>query len=165
MTNKNYTVKYKRKGKTSYKNRLKLLSSRKTRLVIRKSNTGITVQFVSFNPKGDYVIIGANSKELVKLGYKNNRGNIPSSYLTGLLAGKKAKSKNIKEAILDLGLQRKSNRLYSALKGVLDAGVDVPHSEKVIPNKQMLQGENIKLYNKKYLPENFQEIKNKIIKE
>ena len=130
MGSKNFTVGYGRTGKTSYKRRLKLLSSKKTRVIVRKSNANIMVQFINFDLKGDKTIIASNSHELSKLGYKNNRGNIPAAYLTGLLAGKKAKSKDIKEAILDLGLQKKGERLYAALKGVIDSGINIPHSDK-----------------------------------
>lgn len=162
MANRNYTVKYKRKAKTSYKKRLKLISSEKIRLVIRKSTNNISIQFVDFNIKGDKIITGANSFDLIKLGYKNNRGNTPSAYLTGLLAGKKAKEKKVKEAILDIGRQKTSERIYAALKGVLDADIQVNHSDKIIPIESRLKGEHIK--DSKYSQNNFEEVKNKILK-
>ncbi len=161
MTRRNYTVKYKRNKKTSYKKRLKLLSSRKTRLSIRRSNSNMSIQFINFDLKGDRIVIGANSYDLKKLGYEKNRGNTPVAYLTGLLAGIRAKKKNIKEAILDLGIQKKGENLFAALKGVLDAGIKIPHSEDIIPNEKRLKGEHIKAFSYS----KFEEVKNKILKE
>jgi large subunit ribosomal protein L18 len=97
-------LKRRRKKKTNYKKRLALLKSEKTRLVIRKSISNISIQFVNFDPKGDKTIVTVISTELKKLGWTKG-GNIPAAYLTGLLAGKRAKEKKIQEAILDLGLQ------------------------------------------------------------
>src|SRR3989344_2097585 len=97
-------LKRKRKLKTDYKQRLKLIQSKKPRLVIRKSLNNILLQVVEYQEKGDKVIVSAYSKELKKLGWPFHLGNIPSAYLTGFLLGKK--SKNIKNMVLDLGLQR-----------------------------------------------------------
>lgn len=152
MAKKKYTVEFrrKRKGVTHYKKRLKLISSRKPRLVIRKTLNNLIVQFVQFNPKGDKVIVSAHTKELTKnFGYKGNSGNIPASYLTGLLAGLKAKKFNIKEAILDIGFQRPSDRLYAALKGVTDANLIIPHSKEIIPKEERIKGLHIENYTKK----------------
>jgi hypothetical protein len=51
----------------------------------------------------------------------------------------------VSEAILDIGLNPpvKGSRIYAALKGVLDAGLDIPHSEDVIPNDDRLSGKHI----------------------
>jgi large subunit ribosomal protein L18 len=51
----------------------------------------------------------------------------------------------IDEAILDIGLQTntKGSRIYAALQGVLDAGVNVPHSDKILPSKERLNGSHI----------------------
>ena len=133
-----------REKKTDYKKRLALLKSEKTRLIIRKSLSNITVQFVEFKPEGDKTIACAFSTELKKLGMKQT-GNTPAAYLTGLLAGKKAKEKKIGEAILDLGLQTstKGSRIYAALKGVLDSGINVPHSEEILPSEDRICGKHI----------------------
>ncbi|MDD5651581.1 MAG: 50S ribosomal protein L18 [Candidatus Nanoarchaeia archaeon] len=177
MATKRFTVRYSRKaeGKTDYKNRLLLLKSKKTRLVVRKSLNNINVQFVNFDKKGDKVIVSANSYELKKkYNWKFSTGNIPAAYLTGYLCGIKAKSKNIKEAILDLGLQSKGERLYAALKGVVDAGIKIPHSADILPSDNRIYGTHISEYAKKanklqfnkVKPENFktamEDIKNKI---
>lgn len=137
-------LKRRREKKTDYKKRLALVKSGKIRLVIRRSLNNIRVQFVEFNPSGDKTLISAISTELKKLGW-NRTGNVPGSYLTGLLAGKKAKEKKIDEAVLDIGLQSstKGSRIYAALKGVLDAGVNVVHSEKILPDENRIKGSHI----------------------
>ena len=152
-------LKRRREKKTNYKKRLALLKSEKTRLVIRKRLSNISVQFINFNSKGDQTVASAFSNELKKLGWTKG-GNIPAAYLTGLLAGKRAKEKKIGEAILDLGLQTstKGSRLYAALKGVLDSGVNIPHSESILPNDDRLKGKHIS----EEIAKQFDDVKKKI---
>jgi large subunit ribosomal protein L18 len=147
------------KKKTNYKKRLPLLKSEKTRLVIRKSLSNISIQFIKFNPNGDETLASAVSTELKKIGW-NKTGNIPAAYLTGLLAGKKAREKNINEAVLDLGLQTstKGSRLYAALKGVIDSGINVPHSKDILPSEERIRGEHIS----EELAKLFEDVKKKI---
>src|SRR3989338_5237792 len=119
--NNTFTVRFRRRrdGITDYRKRLKILKSEKPRLVVRKSLSNVLVQFAEYDAKGDKVLLSAHSKELAKLGWNGNRGNIPAAYLTGLLAGKKALKKSINEAVLDIGLNvsTKGSRIYAALKG------------------------------------------------
>ncbi len=141
-------VRRKRENKTNYRKRISLLKSGKPRLVIRKSLSNIILQIVEYSPKGDNILVSANSTELSKLGYKISRGNMPAAYLTGLLLGQKAKKKKITQAILDTGLNIdvKKSRIYAALKGVIDAGIKIPCSEKVFPPKERIDGEHISSY-------------------
>jgi len=159
---KSYLIQFKRrrKKKTNYKKRLALLKSGKTRLVIRKSLSNISIQFINFKTKNDETITSANSTELKKLGW-NKTGNIPAAYLTGLLAGKKAKEKKIEEVVLDLGVQTstKGSRIYAALKGVLDSGIKVPHSEDILPKEDRIRGKHIS----EDIEKQFEDIKNKIV--
>lgn len=166
MKGKNYTVKLHRKleGKTNYKRRLGLLKSRKTRLVIRKSLNNIILQFINFDVSGDKIIMSTNSHELKKYKWKFSFGNMPASYLTGYLCGIRAKSKGIKEAVLDLGLQVPGGRLYAALKGVLDAGINIPHSKEIIPDEKRIYGLHISEYAKKAAGNQFSKIKPENIK-
>ncbi|MBC8500465.1 MAG: 50S ribosomal protein L18 [DPANN group archaeon] len=152
----------KREGKTNYKKRLKLLQSRVDRLVIRKTNKYVVVQIVKYGFVGDKVLISTNSKELQKLGWKNSCKNIPASYLTGLLLGKKANEKKLKEAILDLGLQTpiKHSKLYAVLKGVMDSGVEVPSSKDIFPSDERIKGN----YISDKVSKDFEIIKAKIMK-
>jgi len=154
-------IKFKRRieKKTYYKKRLALLKSGKVRLVIRKSLSNISVQFVNFKPEGDETIASAVSAELKKFGW-NRSGNIPAAYLTGLLAGKKAKEKNVTEAVLDFGLQTstKGSRIYAALKGALDAGINIPHSKDILPSDDRIRGKHIS----EEISKQFDDVKKKI---
>ncbi len=144
---KHYKIKRKRRreGKTDYRKRLNLLKSRKKRLVTRIKGNTIIAQVVKYKPDGDEVVVNTTSKELRKYGYKGNLSNIPSAYLTGLLAGKKSLEKGVKEAVLDIGLHTpiKGSKVFAVLKGATEAGLNIPHSEEVLPPEEKLQGKHI----------------------
>ena len=139
-----------REGKTDYKARRALVLSGKPRLVTRSSLKNVVVQIIVAKPNGDEVLAVAHSKELTeKYGWKASAGNVPAAYLTGLLCGLKAKSKGVSEAILDIGLiaPTKGSKIFAALNGVVDAGIDVPHDEEKIV-KERAKGEHIAKYGK-----------------
>ena len=149
-----------REQKTDYRKRLGLVKSGKVRLVIRKSLDNMRIQFVEYTPQGDVTLVSVLSNQLKKLGWNNSSGNLPASYLTGYLAGKKALQKKIKEAILDTGLQTstKGSRIYAALKGVVDAGVNIPHSKDILPEEKRIKGSHIN----DQIVKNFEDMKRKI---
>jgi large subunit ribosomal protein L18 len=121
-------------GKTDYHKRLKLLKSRKLRVVIRASNDHMRVQIVQSKLGGDKILISAFSKELTsKYGWNANTGNIPAAYLTGYLAGLRAKAQNINEGIFDLGVFYHRNRVLAACKGLIDTGINIPYREEFFP--------------------------------
>jgi large subunit ribosomal protein L18 len=167
-TNFNVQKRRKREGKTNYKKRIRLLMSNKTRLVVRPSNANMLVQFVSFDQKGDNTLASASSKELEKLGWKFSKSSLPAAYLTGLLAGHKAKGKGISEAVLDVGLRSpvKGSRIFACLKGAVDAGIDVPYSEEILPSEDRIKGKHIANYRKEKaeIVKAFEELKIKIAK-
>ncbi|RDD52918.1 MAG: 50S ribosomal protein L18 [Candidatus Korarchaeota archaeon NZ13-K] len=142
-----YKVKFRRRreGKTDYLKRLALLKSRKPRVVVRRTNRYVIVQFVRFREEGDEVMAYAFSKELERYGWIYGGKNLPAAYLTGYLAGLRARKAGISEAILDIGRfpSTRGSRLYAALKGVLDAGVEVPHSDEILPDEERIRGEHI----------------------
>jgi large subunit ribosomal protein L18 len=121
-----------REGKTDYQARKALVLSGKPRLVARNTVKNVIAQIVVAKPRGDEVLVTAHSRELKKYGWKAPTRNIPAAYLTGLLCGLKAQTKGVEEAILDIGLiaPTKGAKIFATLSGVLDAGVDVPHSEE-----------------------------------
>jgi large subunit ribosomal protein L18 len=155
--------KRRRLGKTDYKQRLKLLYSNKPRLVVRKSLKYIRAQIVEFHPDGDKTILSANSRELKKFGWKFSCSNLPAAYLTGFSLGKAAVKNGIKEAILDIGLQKstKGNRVYAVVKGVLDAGLKIPVNEDFLPREERIVGKHIAAYKEKFknIEESFRHIK------
>jgi len=134
-----------REGLTDYRVRSRLLRSGKPRVVVRKTLNQTIVQFVSPDPAGDKVVVAAQSGELKEHGWTAGTGNLPAAYLTGFLAGRRASAKGLKEAVLDIGVQRpsKGGRLFAALQGLLDAGVAVPHSAEVLPTKERVRGGHI----------------------
>ncbi|MEM2568015.1 MAG: 50S ribosomal protein L18 [Candidatus Bathyarchaeia archaeon] len=148
-----YSVPYRRRreGKTDYRKRKALILSRKPRLVVRGTLKNIIVQIVAAKPHGDEVLVSAHSRELLReYGWKAPRGNLPAAYLTGLLCGLKAKAQGIEEAVLDIGLHSptKGARVFAALKGVLDAGLNVPHGEEKLPDENRIKGMHIAQYAK-----------------
>jgi large subunit ribosomal protein L18 len=147
-TGPRYRVSFRRKreGRTDYQKRLRLIISEKPRLVVRKTSNHVTAQVVKHESKGDRTIASGHSKTLKKYGWDGSTSNIPAAYLTGFICAQNAIEKGIKEAVLDIGLVppvRKS-KIFAVLKGALDAGMDIPHSEKVLPDKTRIKGEHIK---------------------
>lgn len=134
----------KRKGLTNYRKRLALLKGNLPRAVVRKSLRNVTIQIVTRGLLGDNVIFAADSKELPKYGWGAGGGNLPAAYLTGYLLGLRAK-KTVHKAVLDIGLHvsTKGARVYAALKGMLDAGLQIPHNEEVLPDHARLTGKHI----------------------
>ena len=145
-----FTVPFRRKrqGRTYYRKRLKILMSNKSRFVVRGSLKNFQASIIEYSAKGDKVLFTIDSKALAKLGWKGDNGNLPSAYLIGALAGKKALEKGIKDAVLDLGFNNstKGSRLYAALAGAVDAGLKIPFNPEVLPSKDRISGEHIAKY-------------------
>ena len=59
--------------------------------------------------------------------------------------GKAAKAQGAEEAVLDIGLAASTpgNRVFSALKGMVDAGLEIPHGENVLPDEDRINGSHI----------------------
>jgi len=174
-----------REGKTDYSARLKLVDLDKNRLVVRISNANVVVQIIKIGKNGDETIVSAHTKELQKIGWLGGSKNTSAAYLTGYLSAKKALSKGVNAAVLDIGLKPsvKGSKVFAALKGAVDAGLEVPHGDSVIPDESRISGEHIAEYakllseedlNKRFsqylkrglqpvdLPNHFEDIKNKI---
>jgi large subunit ribosomal protein L18 len=152
-----------REGKTDYRARLKLLRSGKARLVVRRSLKHTVVQLVSYDESGDRVLASSTTAQLPELGWTGSTGNTPAAYLAGLMAGRRASKAKITEAVLDIGRIRpsKGSKVFAALKGVLDAGVDVPHSDEVLPSEDRIKGGHL---NKPEIGKLFDEVRLKIIR-
>lgn len=145
-----YRVKFRRirEGKTRYSKRLKLVKSGKPRMVVRRFANNIVVQIVEFQPEGDRTVASATSADLKRLGWRGHGGNIPAAYLVGYLAAKRAIAKGVNEAVLDIGFATpvRGSIPFAALKGAVDAGLDVPHSEEAFPSEDRIRGEHIASY-------------------
>ncbi len=149
------------KTKTNYRQRLRLLTSKKHRLVVRKSSKHVTAQIIDFNKNGDRILAHATSQELKKFGWSGPTNNLVCAYFVGLLIGKKALENNIKSAILDIGLVEKSkgSRLFAILKGALDAGLTIPHSTEILPSDDRIKGKHIIDYAQKLKKEDLKKYK------
>ena len=141
----NVPMRRRREGITNYHQRLPLLKSGTSRMVVRISNKYISVQLINLGPIGDATVVSVSSKDLLSYGWKAPINNLPSSYLTGFLLGKKALSIGIKEAVLDIGLHSgtKGSKTFAAHKGAIDAGLDSPHSEVAFGSWERIRGEHI----------------------
>ncbi|KAL6620831.1 hypothetical protein ACP70R_035970 [Stipagrostis hirtigluma subsp. patula] len=124
----------------------------------RFTNKDITAQIVSASITGDMVLAAAYSHELPRYGLEVGLTNYAAAYCTGLLLARRVlKLRDLDQeyegnveatgedfsvepsdgrrpfrALLDVGLIRTTtgNRVFGALKGALDGGLDIPHSEK-----------------------------------
>jgi large subunit ribosomal protein L5e len=131
----------------------------KYRLVVRFTNRNVVCQIAYATMAGDKVICAAYSSELPRYGLKVGLTNYAAAYCTGLLLARRVLAKlgldkhyegntedvgedyNVEAAddaprpfqcILDAGLKRTStgSKVFAALKGALDGGLDIPHNEK-----------------------------------
>jgi large subunit ribosomal protein L18 len=149
----NYRVPYRRRreGKTDYKARRALVLSKIPRFIVRGSLKHMTVQIAEAQPNGDRVITSANSRELIKTyGWKGSCSNLPSAYLTGFMCGLRAVGKGVKKSILDIGLfsPTKGSRIFAALKGAMDAGVEIPCEKEKLPDESRVSGQHVAEYAK-----------------
>ncbi|KAG8489521.1 hypothetical protein CXB51_017543 [Gossypium anomalum] len=130
----------------------------KYRLVARFTNKDIVAQIIHASISGDIVLAAAYSHELPHYGLEVGLTNYAAAYCVGLLLARRvlkqlemdteyegnveatgddftvepAESRRPFHALLDVGLVRTTtgNRVFGVLKGALDGGVDIPHSEK-----------------------------------
>ncbi|MBA0791250.1 hypothetical protein Gohar_015842, partial [Gossypium harknessii] len=130
----------------------------KYRLVARFTNKDIVAQIIHASISGDIVLAAAYSHELPHYGLEVGLTNYAAAYCVGLLLARRvlkqlemdteyegnveatgddftvepAESRRPFRALLDVGLVRTTtgNRVFGVLKGALDGGVDIPHSEK-----------------------------------
>nr|BAN20290.1 ribosomal protein L5 [Riptortus pedestris] len=134
----------------------------KYRLIVRLSNKDITCQVAYSRIEGDKIVCAAYSHELPAYGIKVGLTNYAAAYCTGLLLARRLLQKlkldslyegttevtgdeynveNLDEGpgafrcYLDVGLMKTSAgaRVFGALKGAVDGGLNIPHSMKRFP--------------------------------
>jgi len=134
----------------------------KYRLIVRLSNKNITCQVAYSRIVGDQIVCAAYSRELPKYGIKVGLTNYAAAYCTGLLLARRLLRQlrldklykgqlevngdeyiveNLDEGpgafrcYLDVGLMKTSAgaRVFGALKGAVDGGLNIPHSTKRFP--------------------------------
>ncbi|MFH1785051.1 MAG: 50S ribosomal protein L18 [Candidatus Micrarchaeota archaeon] len=128
-----------RNGKTNFAKRLALVRGEKTRMVVRRSNKGVVVQFIDFDPKGDKTLLTVNGSHLSKAYNWPSKRNVWTAYLTGLMAGKLAQKKGVKEFILDMGMYTasKGSIIFAAQKGAFDSGMKVDYDKAKMPEEKL----------------------------
>jgi len=142
----------------------------KYRMIVRFSNKDITCQIAYARLEGDRIIAAAYSHELPRYGVKVGLTNYAAAYCTGLLLARRLlKQLNLDgeyegntdingevfcvednddgpgafRACLDVGLARTTTgaKVFGAMKGAADGGIDIPHSEKRFPGYDKEAGE------------------------
>ena len=136
-----------REEKTNYRKRGTMLMGKRDFIAVTISNQNTQVQILTPGMTGDKVVSSAHSRYLIEKGWKGSRKSVSAAYLTGYLAGKKALSQGAKDAILYTGTKRYTQRMAAALKGVIDAGLEVPASEETFPSEDRINGEHLTIKN------------------
>ncbi len=135
-------------GLTDYRRRLRLLRSQQPRAVVRVSNTRTSCQLVTWAAEGDKVALNVTGNDLVKkFSWPDNmsKKSVPASYLVGYALGKAALAAGHEDAVLDIGLAASTpgGRVFAALRGMVEAGLNVPHSEEILPADDRINGAHI----------------------
>jgi large subunit ribosomal protein L18 len=124
-----------------------MLMSRRDFVTVQISNENTLVQIHKPELAGDKVVASAHSRFLLGKGWKGSRKNVPAAYLTGYFAAKKALSKGTKEVILYSGTRKYTQRMAAALKGAIDAGLQIPADQEILPSQDRINGEHLKVKN------------------
>jgi large subunit ribosomal protein L18 len=128
-----------REGKTNFAKRLALIKGGITRMVVRRSNRSIVVQFIDFDPKGDRTILTVTGMHLAKMYKWPSRRNVWTAYLAGLMAGRMAQKKGVKDFVLDMGMYvpSKGSVIFAAQKGAADAGLSTSLDREKVPETKL----------------------------
>jgi len=134
----------------------------KYRMIVRFTNKDVICQIAYARIEGDLIVGAAYAHELPRYGVKVGLTNYAAAYCTGLLLGRRILEKFKLDTIyqgqtevtgaqfqvesvdgqpgafrcfLDIGLARTTTgaRIFGALKGAADAGLDIPHGVKRFP--------------------------------
>jgi large subunit ribosomal protein L18 len=114
--------------------------------VVRLTDRRVRVALVAYDPVGDRVLAAADSRELSGVEFPSGSlASTPAAYLTAYLAGLRAKANGAGSAVLDAGIRHptQGGRLAAALKGLLDAGIEIPHGEGGFPSSDRLNGTHL----------------------
>ena len=133
----------------------------KYRVIVRITNKDVICQVAFARIEGDHIVCAAYSHELPRYGVKVGLTNYAAAYCTGYLLARRilkkfgldnlykgnqeingsyfevedVEGRGAFRAHLDVGLARTSTgaRIFGALKGCADGGIDIPHSETRFP--------------------------------
>jgi len=140
----------------------------KYRFCVRFTNKDIVCQIFAADMTHDVCLAAAYAHELPRYGLKTGLTNYAAAYCTGLLLARRVNKKfdldfeGVEEAdgeefhveadpegkapfrcLLDVGLKRTTTgaRVFGALKGACDGGLDIPHNERRFPGSSKEGGE------------------------
>ena len=136
-----------REEKTNYRKRRTMLMGKRNFATVVISNENTQVQVLQPEMIGDRVVASAHSRILLKNGWKGSRKSIPAAYLTGYMAGKRALRGGAQDAILYTGTRRYTQRTAAAVKGMVDAGLEVPADPETFPPDERINGEHLTIKN------------------
>jgi large subunit ribosomal protein L5e len=137
-------------------------NNKKYRMIVRFTNTKCICQVAYATIRGDMIVASATSQDLVHFGIPCGFTNYAAAYATGLLCARRTLKKfgldqtfkgkeeidgdeyHVEDdesdqrpfkCILDVGLHRTcvGARLWGALKGAVDGGLHIPHTQKNFP--------------------------------
>jgi len=152
----------------------------KYRMIVRFTNKDIVCQIAYAKIEGDVIVCAAYAHELPRYGVKVGLTNYSAAYCTGLLLARRILKKFNLDSIyqgqeepdgddflveseegqpgafrcyLDVGLARTSTgaKVFGALKGAVDGGLDIPHSNKRFPGYDSESGEFSAEVHRKYI--------------
>jgi large subunit ribosomal protein L18 len=141
-----HTLKRIRTHKTNYRKRQALLVSRQNFVTIKITNQNLIAQILKPEILGDIVKVSAYSRELRRYGWKGSLNSLPACYLAGALLGKKALEKGVNKAVLYIGSKPFTSRIAACMKGIVQAGVNIPISSESFPAEYRLNGQHIADY-------------------
>ena len=141
-----HTLKRIRTHKTNYRKRQALLVSRQNFVTIKITNQNLIAQILKPEILGDIVKVSAYSRELRTYGWKGSLNSLPACYLAGALLGKKALEKGVNKAVLYIGSKPFTSRIAACMKGIVQAGVNIPISSESFPAEYRLNGQHIADY-------------------
>jgi len=103
---------------------------------------------VTWAAEGDKVALNVTGNDLVKkFSWPDNmsKKSVSASYLVGYALGKAALAAGHEDAVLDIGLAASTpgGRVFAALRGMVEAGLNVPHSEEILPDDDRINGAHI----------------------
>ena len=141
-----HTLKRIRTHKTNYRKRQALLVSRQNFVTIKITNQNLIAQILKPEILGDIVKVSAYSRELRRYGWKGSLNSLPACYLAGALLGKRALEKGVNKAVLYIGSKPFTSRIAACMKGIVQAGVNIPISSESFPPEYRLNGQHIADY-------------------
>merc|ERR1712134_245294 len=150
---KRYQTKFRRRreGKTDYQARKGLCAQYKNkfntpkyRMIVRSTNKDVVCQIAYSRMQGDIIVAAAYSHELPRYGLSVGLKNYKLDELYVGQAEADGEEYNVEpvddgprpfRCFLDVGLNRTTtgNKVFGALKGALDGGLDIPHNNKRFP--------------------------------